>query len=75
VETTGVGADPRGTQTADPETHPAGLRAAARVVKAKMSGYGVKRTSDRSWPRPTLHLADAIHGLAPPRLDGIVGQL
>jgi len=40
-----------------------------------MSGYGVKRTSDRSWPGPTLHLADAIHGLAPPRLDGIVGQL
>ena len=73
VETTGVGADPRGTQRPNPETHPAGLRAAARVVKAKMSGYGVKRTSDRSWTCPTLHLADSIHVLAPPRLDGIMG--
>jgi len=45
------------------------------VVKTKMNGYRVKRTSDRSWPRPTLHLADAIHGLAPPQLNGIVGQL
>ena len=40
-----------------------------------MSGYGVKRTSDRPWPRPTLRLANPIHDLAPPCLDGTVGQL
>jgi hypothetical protein len=42
------------------------LRAAARVVKRKMSNYHVKRAEHRSWPRPTLPLPEAIHVLAPP---------
>ena len=42
------------------------LRAAARVVKRKMSSYGVKRAEHRSWPRPTMPPADAIRVLAPP---------
>ena len=42
------------------------LRAAARVVKRKMSGYGVKRPEHRSWPYPTLAPGDAIRVLAPP---------
>ena len=42
------------------------LRAAARVVKRKMSNYGVKRAEHRSWPRPTRPVADAINILAPP---------
>ena len=75
MEATGVGRRLSWSAAANPETHPAGLRAAARVVKAKMSGYRVKRTSDRSWTCPTLHLADSIHVLAPPQLNGIVGQL
>lgn len=29
------------------------LRAAARVVKRKMSNYGVKRAAHRNWPQPT----------------------
>ena len=36
------------------------LRAAARVVKRKMSNYGVKRAEHRSWPRPTLPVDQAI---------------
>lgn len=40
------------------------LRAAPRVVKRKMSNYGVKRPEHRQWPRPTRHPADAIHILA-----------
>jgi hypothetical protein len=36
------------------------LRAAARVVKRKMSNYGVKRSEHRSWPRPTCPPADAL---------------
>ena len=68
-----LGADSRGAQRPNPETHSTGLRAAARVVKAKMSGYRVKRTSDRSWTCPTLHLADSIHVLAPPQLNSIMG--
>lgn len=42
------------------------LRAAARVVKRKMSNYGVKRPAHRNWPRPTLPPADATHVLVPP---------
>jgi hypothetical protein len=30
------------------------LRAFPRVVKRKMSNYGVKRAKHRAWPRPTL---------------------
>lgn len=36
------------------------LRAAARVVKRKMSGYGVKRAAHRDWPQPTQAPADAV---------------
>jgi Insertion element 4 transposase N-terminal/Transposase DDE domain len=36
------------------------LRAAPRVVKRKMSNYGVKRAEHRNWPRPTLHPAQAV---------------
>jgi hypothetical protein len=36
------------------------LRAFPRVVKRKMSSFGVKRTKHRTWPRPTLPPADAI---------------
>lgn len=42
------------------------LRAAARVVKRKMSSYGVKRTEHRSWPQPTTGISQAIHILVPP---------
>ena len=42
------------------------LRAAARVVKRKMSGYRVKRAEHRTWPRPTLPIPQAIHVLVPP---------
>lgn len=42
------------------------LRTAARVVKRKMSNYGVKRPEHRAWPRPTLAPIDAIHVLVPP---------
>ncbi len=41
------------------------LRAAARVVKRKMSNYGVKRPEHRAWPRPTMPPADAIRVLPP----------
>ena len=36
------------------------LRAFPRVVKPKMSSFGVKRAKHRAWPRPTLPPADAI---------------
>ncbi len=36
------------------------LRAAPRVVKRKMSNYGVKRAEHRDWPRPTLRPAQAV---------------
>jgi hypothetical protein len=36
------------------------LRAFPRVVKRKMSSFGVKRAKHRSWPRPTIPPADAI---------------
>lgn len=41
------------------------LRAAPRVVKRKMSNYGVKRSEHRDWPKPTLSPADATHVLQP----------
>jgi Insertion element 4 transposase N-terminal/Transposase DDE domain len=40
------------------------LRSAPRVVKRKMSNYGVKRSEHRYWPRPTLG-PDGIHILEP----------
>jgi hypothetical protein len=45
---------------------PRRLRAAARVVKRKMSNYGVKRAGHRNWPRPTRRPAQAVHVLAGP---------
>ena len=45
---------------------PRRLRAAARVVKRKMSNYGVKRPHHRTVPRPTLAAADAIRIHLPP---------
>lgn len=42
-------------------TRPRRLRAAPRVVKRKMSSYGVKRPEHRDWPRPTRYPSDAIH--------------
>jgi len=36
------------------------LRAFPRVVKRKMSNYGVKRARHRAWPRPTLPPAEAV---------------
>jgi hypothetical protein len=36
------------------------LRANARVVKRKMSNFGVKRSEHRSWPQPTKPPAEAI---------------
>ena len=42
------------------------LRAAARVVKRKMSKFGVKRAAHRNWPRPTKRAGDGIRVLAAP---------
>jgi hypothetical protein len=36
------------------------LRANPRVVKRKMSNFGVKRAEHRHWPRPTKIPADAV---------------
>ena len=36
------------------------LRAAARVVKRKMSNYGVKRAEHRGWPQPTCRPEQAV---------------
>jgi hypothetical protein len=36
------------------------LRAFPRVVKGKMSSFGVKRAKHRTWPRPDHPPADAI---------------
>lgn len=44
---------------------PRRLRAAARVVKRKMSNYGVKRTEHRDWPQPTLTSGQAVGVTAP----------
>lgn len=35
-------------------------RAAPRVVKRKMSNYGVKRPEHRNWPQPTSSIEAAI---------------
>lgn len=45
---------------------PRRLRAAARVLKRKMSSYGVKRDQHRSWPQPELGITEAIAILVPP---------
>lgn len=45
---------------------PRRLRAAARVVKRKMSNFGVKRAAHRAWPRPTLAPSEAVRVLIPP---------
>ena len=42
------------------------LRAAARVVKRKMSKFGVKRAVHRNWPRPTKRAGEGIRVLAAP---------
>lgn len=39
------------------------LRSAARVVKRKMSNYGVKRAEHRHWPRPTHSSGEAVEVL------------
>lgn len=39
------------------------LRSNPRVVKRKMSGYGVKRSAHRSWPQPTLPIGEAVRVL------------
>ena len=36
------------------------LRAFPRVVKRKMSSFGVKRARHRAWPQPALPAAEAI---------------
>ncbi|MGH7424808.1 MAG: hypothetical protein ACREJP_01390, partial [Candidatus Methylomirabilales bacterium] len=36
------------------------LRAAARVVKRKMSSYNVKRAEHRDWPQPVRAPAQAV---------------
>jgi hypothetical protein len=36
------------------------LRAAARVVKRKMSNFGVKRAKHRSWPKPTVPIGEGV---------------
>jgi hypothetical protein len=47
------------------EPVPRRLRAAARVIKRKMSGYRVKRAEHRLWPQPTLFPVSAVRVLAP----------
>ena len=42
------------------------LRSAARVVKRKMSSYGVKRPEHRNWPQPTRTPIAAVELLVPP---------
>ncbi len=48
------------------EPVPQRLRAAARVVKRKMSGYNVKRPQHRNWPQPKFSPAHAVRVLCPP---------
>ena len=36
------------------------LRAFPRVVKRKMSNFGVKRARHRAWPQPALPPAEAV---------------
>lgn len=40
------------------------MRAAPRVVKRKMSNYGVKRTEHRAWPQPSRPPENAVTVLA-----------
>ncbi len=40
------------------------LRANPRVVKRKMSKFGVKRAVHRNWPRPTKPTREAVRALA-----------
>jgi Insertion element 4 transposase N-terminal/Transposase DDE domain len=42
------------------------LRANARVVKRKMSNYGLKRAAHRAWSSPSLPPAEAVRVLSPP---------
>ncbi len=42
------------------------LRAAPRVVKRKMSKFGVKRAAHRNWPQPTKPAREAVRVLAAP---------
>jgi hypothetical protein len=39
---------------------PRRLRANPRVVKRKMSNFGVKRARHRDWPQPTRQPAEAV---------------
>ncbi len=39
------------------------LRSNPRVVKRKMSSYGVKRSEHRNWPKPTCTATDAVRVL------------
>ena len=41
---------------------PRRLRANPRVVKRKMSNYGVKRPEHRNWPQPTRRSSVVILG-------------
>lgn len=47
------------------------LRAAARVVKRKISKFGVKQAVHRNWPQPKKHAGDGIRIPAPPQLNSI----
>jgi hypothetical protein len=40
-------------------------RAAARVVKRKMSGYGARAPGHRTWPQPGCRPEDAVIVLSP----------
>ncbi len=42
------------------------LRSNARVVRRKMSKFGVKRAVHRGWPNPTMPIAAAVRILRPP---------
>lgn len=42
------------------------LRAAARVVKRKMSNFNLKRAEHAAWPQPTRPIGEGIQILAPP---------
>ena len=41
------------------------LRSNPRVVKRKMSGFGVKRSDHRHWPQPTREPRDAVRVCTP----------
>jgi hypothetical protein len=44
---------------------PRRLRANPRVVKRKMSGFGVKRSHHRDWPQPTRDPREAVQVRSP----------